>query len=251
MSDVVSPFTHEHYRDILRAALDSGYRFISFAELAPLRDSGQQVCLLRHDCDNDLTAAANMARLEQELSVRSTYFIMLRSALYNLLSPPNTALVKEILAAGHWLGLHFDEFAIGDATPGGVAAAVNREREYLSMEFGVPVEVTSFHQPSDRVLSNEIKLSGLNTYDRVEMAKTHYLSDSNMIWREGCPSKVFASREYAMLQLLIHPEWWTVTRETADEKWCRMLRNNFTLMQESLLGREDAYKQRRAIRFDE
>src|SRR4051794_40605096 len=89
------PFTHDAYREILEAALESGYQFISFPALAEHRRRNDLVCLLRHDCDNDLVAAVEIARIEEQLNVRSTYFLMLRSALYNLLSPTNMALARE------------------------------------------------------------------------------------------------------------------------------------------------------------
>ena len=249
MSTQYRPFTYDHYRHILRCSLEAGYRFIGYSELRGRPGGESAFCLLRHDCDNDLTAAARMARIEEEMGVRSTYFVMLRSALYNLMSIPNAELVREIIGRGHWLGLHFDEMYYGAAAPGEVAARADREREWVSQEFGVPVDAVSFHQPSRRVLDNEVRLNCLNTYDRADMEGVYYLSDSCMVWKEGCPSEFFTAKRRPRLQLLIHPEWWTEEEKTVAEKWNQMLENNFELMQQSMLGRESSYNERQRVEF--
>ena len=242
-------FTYEQYQNILRSALENGYEFIGFQALQGCRQRGQKVCLLRHDCDNDLTAAARMARIEEEMGVRSTYFVMLRSPLYNLISIPNTKLVREIIQRGHWIGLHFDEFFYRDTVPEQITDYVERERTALSYEFNVAVDVVSFHQPSKKILNNQIKLNCINTYDLKHMGRVFYLSDSNMTWKKGCPSKVFMSKKFPRVQLLLHPEWWTEKEMAIRQKWNHMMRNNFELMQESLIQRENTYNLIQGIRF--
>jgi len=243
----VPAFTHARYREILRAAALFGYRWAGFGELAALRSSEVRACFLRHDCDNDLTAAVAMAEIEAEAEVRSTFFIMVRSAMYNLLAPTNRALVRRILEHGHWLGLHFDESVVAGDRDDRVAAMVDRERQILFDEFGQAIEIVSFHQPGRRVLDNRINLSCLNTYDRRDMAGVHYTSDSNLAFRGGDPAALFADGSHRQIQLLIHPEWWTSEAMPLAEKWNRMLRNNLELMQDSLLQREATYTTRREI----
>src|ERR1700694_3230409 len=102
------PFTQSHYREILRVGIRSGYCFAGFNDLPALRAGSQKTCLMRHDCDNDLLAAARIAEIEAEEGVKTTFFLMLRSAMYNVLAPTNGACVRQIIACGHWIGLHFD-----------------------------------------------------------------------------------------------------------------------------------------------
>jgi hypothetical protein len=244
-----APFTYDHYRYILRSAQENEYEFISFVDLGKYRQSGQRVCLLRHDCDNDLTAAAEIAAIEKEMGVRSTYFFMLRSAMYNLLAPPNAEKAREILRLGHWIGIHFDEHSYPGASATEISGHVNKERAWVTREFGATIDVISFHQPSPRVLQNEVKLNCINTYDREDMRDVYYLSDSNTVLNQGCPSEVFKSGRHTRLQLLLHPEWWTENEMTIDDKWNEMLRHNFELTQQSLLSRERAYLRRRTITF--
>ena len=241
------PFTHRAYRDLLRQAVESGYRFAGFGEIDALRDDPGKLCLMRHDCDNDLVAAARLAEIEAAEGVRSTYFVMLRSAMYNLLAPTNARLVRQILGCGHWLGLHFDESLAADASDDGIAELVDRERRLVSREFGVPIDAASFHQPGDRVLQGRIRLNCVNTYDRCDMGGFHYTSDSNLVFRGGEPAELFQRAAHPKLQILIHPEWWTEDAMPAAAKWDRMLLNNLRLAEESLRRREAAYTEARPL----
>lgn len=243
-------FTHEHYRYIIHSALQSGYQFISYSDLRNYVASTQNICLLRHDCDNDLSAALSIARIESEMGIRSTYFVMLRSAIYNLLSFPSKNIVKEIISLGHWVGLHFDAQPYEQMESRDLAIHVDRERALLSDEFNVSVDVVSFHQPSFRILENQIKINCLNTYDRLDMAGVHYLSDSNMRWKEGCPSEIFHQKQYQKLQLLLHPEWWTSREINLDQKWLMILFNQFDIIQGSLIEREATYNFPRVFQID-
>src|ERR1044072_5947710 len=94
-------FTHLAYRELLRAGLEAGYKFENLAQAVKLRATGSRVCLLRHDCDNDLVAAGRLAEIESEEGVRSTWFVMLRSAMNNVLAPTNAKIVRRIVDAGH------------------------------------------------------------------------------------------------------------------------------------------------------
>jgi peptidoglycan/xylan/chitin deacetylase (PgdA/CDA1 family) len=242
-------FTHTHYRAMLRAGHEAGYRFATFDELGRLRSDGSFACLIRHDCDNDLVAARDLARIEAELGVRATYFVMMRSALYNLLAPNVSALVREIVALGHRLALHFDEAPFHDAPPPEVARHVDRERDWLAREFGQPIDVVSFHQPSARVLANEIRLNCRNTYDCTDMDGLYYISDSNLRFRKETPIECFERRTNRLLHILLHPEWWTKDPMPLDAKWNQMLAHNVALMQDSLLAREDTFTRRRSVSF--
>jgi hypothetical protein len=244
----VAAFTFKHYRRILEAGLESGYRFIGFDELAGLRDRERYLCLLRHDCEGDLAAALRLGEMEKTLDVKSTYFLQLRSPLYNVLSEPQARFVKELIELGHRLGLHFDERSHSRATPAQIADLVDRERALLGEEFGVTVAVVSFHQPSARVLENRLKLRCLNTYDRSDMQGAGYLSDSNWQWKLD-PIDAFQSRTHPHLQLLLHPECWTDRSMSIERKWHEVLRHNTQIAQQTLIEREATYKTPAKISF--
>lgn len=242
------PFTYRRYRQLIATGLAAHYRFVDFQTIANRKSRGRLV-VLRHDCDNDLVAAAQMARIEHALGVRSTYFLMLRSALYNLLSIPNATLVREIIGLRHRIGLHFDERCYEYARPRDIPLHVERERRWLEREFGVRVDVVSFHQPSELILRTGVTLNCINAYDFRDANGVRYISDSNATWIGDTPEDVFAAATETRVQILLHPEWWTVRRQTVSERWERMLTNNVGLMQRSMRERERAYRQDLVVRF--
>ena len=240
-------YTHDSYREILGCALEHGWQFIPFSE-AKVPAAGKRRCLLRHDCDNDLEASLEMARIEASLGIKATYFVMLRSALYNLLSPVNHARVAGILEQGHWIGLHFDEFPHRNKSAEDLRNLVNTEREFLEAEFGRRVDVVSFHQPSQRVLDQQVTIDCINTYDRSLFRSIRYQSDSNLrLLQDGSPTALFADPDLDTLQLLIHPEWWTRADVPLEEKWQGMLARAADDSEQSLWDREDAYNTRHRI----
>lgn len=240
------PFTREDYRDILRRGLAAGYRFALFSELRE-GPSMSKRCFMRHDCDNDLVAAAAMAEIEAEEGVSTTHFLMLQSAMYNLLAPENLRLARRIAACGQTVGLHFDASPQARRVGSNIAVEVDRQRAILADELSMPIEVVSFHQPDETILSGRVKTACINTYDAQDMAGVYYTSDSNLTFRGGDPRELFSRGEYDSIQVLIHPEWWTEAPMPLMDKWALMLKSNIDLMQKSLLEREKTYNAKHGV----
>lgn len=242
-----APFTRDDYRATLRAARSAGWRFLDFTEAAG-PSVGEQACLLRHDCDNDLVASLLMAEIEANEGVRSTYFVMPRAALYNLMTPKCHTIVRRILALGHWLGLHFDDALFREDTDEQLVKRVEQERRWLGEEFETNVGAISFHQPSQRILGGHLRFPCINAYDRDTLSAFRYISDSNMR-NDGAALRRAFIDSASPLQVLVHPEWWTETPADVDGKWNVMLADMCDLAQSSLLEREQTFRHLRAVRI--
>ena len=235
-------FSPTKYVEILGAGLERGYCFESFSKILqpPLETHIGPVCLLRHDVDADLGAAAAMARLERQFGIRSTYFLMTRSPLYNLMSRANHTLVEDIIQCGHWIGLHFDhgfhprlEHSDG---------WIEYEASLLEKLFGISVHAVSFHQPGPEVLRGEVSTGWrVNTYDKQKLAGFSYASDSNRQWLWSAPQEIFSSGDHPKLQLLIHPMWWMHPHQTTEDVWDQVIVDNFERAQQQLIACERAY----------
>src|SRR6266487_4453075 len=90
-----------HYRELLDAAREGGYRFAFFD-----REPEPGTVLLRHDVDLSLDAALRMAELEADAGAAATYFLMTRSEFYNLDSASGESAVERLRSLGHRVGLH-------------------------------------------------------------------------------------------------------------------------------------------------
>jgi hypothetical protein len=242
-----SPFTFAHYERMIATALDRGYEFGFFDTRQQLLGSARHGCILRHDCDYDLVAAGKLARIESALGIRSTWFLMLHSELYNLLSAPNRDIIETILEEGHRIALHFSPSFYGTIDNDTLCERIDEERDLVHRLFGQEITVVSFHQPTPLILDNKIKIGCCNTYDREDMAGFHYISDSNMNWREACPTVLFRERRYPHLQLLIHPEWWTEEAQPIEQKYETMFRHGFEQAQSVMLENERSYNTLRRL----
>jgi hypothetical protein len=187
-------FDLAHYRELLEAAQTSGYDWASFDRLPRGGD-----VFLRHDVDLSLEAALEMARLEHELGVRATYFLMTESGFYNLDSQVGRYAHRQLRQWGHAVGLH----------------AVYPRAE-LDRRFD---KVIAWHNPDPEYMSQPVG-GAVNVMEEPYFAPGRYRSDSNRHWRDGCPHDELAAGAFEWLQLLVHPEIWvyegTTMRETME-----------------------------------
>ena len=190
-------FTLDHYREILRAARDGGYRFAGF-DGPPARGD----LLLRHDVDLSLEAALAMAELEAEEGAPTTYLLMTRSVFYNLASREGEAALDRLRALGHRVGLH----------------AVYPDAD-LDERFD---RVVAWHNPEPAYMTAPID-GAVNVMEEMYFDPATYRSDSNHRWRSGCPHEELRAGAFPWLQMLVHPEIWVYPGETMARTMGAML----------------------------
>ena len=267
----MSPFNLRNYEILLAKALSAGYRYIGFHQIKepgivdvgviPTSDvQSKGRILLRHDVDADLAAAVVMARVEAQLGIQSTYFLMWRSPCYNLMSRAGQNCAEEILGLGHHIGLHYDQGfdALRGLAPQLTAEQVSKQADWLESLLSCQVSAVSFHQPSESLLQAGMNCGArINTYDRTQLVEYRYVSDSNRVfplWRPAEENSALQVDLYALaksypqnLQLLVHPMWWVYDAEITELVWERALLSNFEQMQEQLCETERAYGKKRTL----
>ena len=158
---------------------------------------------IRHDIDFSIEYAYRLALCESRLKIYSSFFFMMSTNFYNLLSSHNQKLVKEISSMGHKVSIHFDPTAYKNLK------YFKYEKNAFENIFGENVDIVSIHRPRFFLKSNNIKLSGISqTYQDVFFKKMKYISDSNC--RDVFPqiTKFLEEPRKFGLHLLIHPIWW-------------------------------------------
>ena len=190
-------FSLDHYRDLLRAAREGGYRWAGFD--APPEPG---VGILRHDVDLSLDGALAMAEAEAEEGAWSRWFVMTRSVFYNLPSAEGERAIARLRELGHRVAHHavWPDVDLDDRFDP-VVAWHNPDPEYMKA-------------PIDGVV---------NVMEAPFFAPDHYRSDSNQHWRNGCPHEQLARGEFEWLQLLTHPEIWAFDGATMRESMESML----------------------------
>jgi hypothetical protein len=185
-------FSLEHYRELLEAARAGGYRLAGFDRPPAAGD-----LLLRHDVDLSLDAAIVMAEAEAEAGAWSTWFLMTRSAFYNLASAEGERALARLRELGHRVAHH----------------AV-----WPHVDLDIRFEpVVAWHNPDLEFMSASIE-GAVNVMSEPWFDPEHYRSDSNARWRHGCPHEPLARGELEWLQLLTHPAIWVYEGETMRKK---------------------------------
>jgi hypothetical protein len=189
-------FSLEHYRELLEAAKEGGYRFAGFD-----RPPGPGDLIIRHDVDLSLAAAVRMAEVEAEAGVGSTWCLMTRSVFYNLASREGEETLAGLVELGGRIAHHavWPHVDLDDRFER-VVAWHNPELEYLT----APVE------------------GAVNVMSPPWFDLPHFRSDSNQYWgyrgRDGrCPHEELAGGELEWLHLSIHPEIWVFEGATMRE----------------------------------
>lgn len=195
----LSRFDPRTYVKLIRY-LSQFYKIVPFCEMP---EEDVPFVLLRHDVDVSLLPALKMAKVEHDMGVRSTYFILVSSMHYNSLEGRNAAMIKEISVLGHEVGLHYDSEQYKrysqDAT-----RALRMEIQVLESFLGKRVNSISCHAPSgpDSFMSVE----GYIDADSPRLREV-YVHDSGRMWTVKSLD-VLLNKHPRRVQLLLHPNLW-------------------------------------------
>lgn len=199
-------FTIGAYAELVSGAA-ARYRFLRFSETS----TESEVALWRHDIDVSPQRALALARVEAAKSVPATYFVQVSSRYYSIFEPEVAAVLRQIVALGHDIGLHFDaEVCSHQATPDYDSRIAFEARV---LEEVAETHVTSFtlHNPTTLVgvSFDEPFRAGLVNASCSEMRSSYsYCSDSNGLWRYRTLAEMIADPSVCRLYALTHPEWW-------------------------------------------
>lgn len=98
-------FTLSSYKNYTILIKSSNCQFLTFKEFFLLNKKPDKFCLIRHDVDRKPINALNMARVESELGIKSTYYFRYK---------PNTfkkEIILEIASLGHEIGYHYENLS--------------------------------------------------------------------------------------------------------------------------------------------
>ena len=211
----LSRFDYETYRDIL-TVLEDRHRNASFVEVKA-GVSGNQWYILRHDIDYSPESALRMAKIENEMGVRSVYFLLLNSPFYNLLSPDYIEFPRALVELGHEVGLHYDGAVFeSQSQTGNIKVLIDSYLEILSSMSGQPIECASMHNPSlysgeDFLLRRGFfvgRKALVNAYDPLFIKDATYISDSFGAWRDNALEILTKGFMPPKIQVLVHPLYW-------------------------------------------
>jgi len=202
-------YSIENYRFLLRTALDQGYHFVGF--LDPDDGIGRRI-YLRHDVDYSLEMAVELARVDAEFGIASTFCLLVRSQIYNLLSKFSLQHVDEILTLGHSVALHYAAPAVLPSSDAELAALVLEDFSIVQRNVtALVLPAFAWHNVTAELISRGLNLEipGLaNIYGRSFIRDIPYFSDSNMRYSVGEFEEIIGHGRHRSLHLLFHPLNW-------------------------------------------
>jgi hypothetical protein len=220
--------------------LDQAVEVVEMAHIYSGRTAAH-VIGMRHDCDNVIVPAVDMAQWEHDRGYHSTYYILHTSPYWQ-----DKRLLREsldiIAEMGHEIGIHNDALTVALETGGdpneilqeaidelrgyghtirstvahgnalcGVARYVNDEMfEGCSRPlYGSPDRVLEHRGRRVRLRPTPLSEFGLD-FDSNWLPRGDYLSDSGGSWSQPFDEVAAAfPPSRGQLHMLVHPDWWS------------------------------------------
>lgn len=197
-------FSYNNYENLIDLLKNNGYAFCNYHDY----ENTDKCVILRHDIDQSVEKAYELACVESKQGVVSTWFVLLRTDFYNVASHKSLRIIKGIQEMGHEIGLHFDEMAY-DNDEGKTVDRIVEEANILAQIIGAPVTTVSMHRPSKTTLEADYSIPNIvNSYGKIFFNDFKYLSDSRRHWREPV-EKVIERGDYKRLHILTHAFWYS------------------------------------------
>lgn len=182
-----SDFTYHAYEELIRAAVASGYPFLTVREYLTREERPERFVVMRHDVDRKPENALDMARMEADAGVSTTYYFRTTSGAFE------PEIIREVESLGHEVGYHYEDLdrADGDRAAAHESFAENlrRVREVADVStvcmHGNPLtphDNRDMWQTGDGF--EDYGLLG-EAYLSVDFTDVTYFSDTNRTWYDA------------------------------------------------------------------
>jgi hypothetical protein len=209
----VSEYSSTRFRKFLEGLQSDNFSIISLDDYVEGRIDSQKVnVFLRHDVDISLPRTVNMARIQKELGIQSTYFFRLHAEKYTF--EEAQPVIKKLTEDGFKIGLHYETLSVaqGDKQKAIelLASDIARLREFA------PISAVAAHGQKhykNQTIWEDVDKETLQIYSAYDMKSDLYLSDAGGKRLSGKDGKYLFDRIYEakpgqIVQVLIHPDWW-------------------------------------------
>lgn len=217
------------YRYLINVIENSYNEIVNFREAVSLNNKNSSVsgfCCLRHDIDYCLESALKMAYLERDMGISASYFFLIDSNNYNVLSTRSSEIILEISRMGHEIALHFD---IGMYPEHMIKNMINLHASILETIISQKICSISYHNPGKIGLSSlskeDLCYGYFNAYSEKFNSIYYYTSDSLCHFKDINFLNKIEAKTMQNIHLLIHPIWWIIDENARDDKIIRLANN--------------------------
>lgn len=184
-------FTLGAYKEYLRAIKSSYENILTFSEYFSAEPKPESFCLIRHDVDRKPGNALRMARLENEMGIKSTYYFRAKPHTFK------PEIIIAIAGLRHEIGYHYE--SLSDANGDMAAALRDFENNLKKMRELVSVRTVSMHgRPLKPYDNRDMWRSGDNhnrlikeygilgeVYLDIDYTDIAYINDTGRNWTSG------------------------------------------------------------------
>ncbi len=179
-------FTIDTYKRLISSFKDNDYAFMTFSEYLTSQVHSSKVLIMRHDVDEQAQNALKMAKVENELGIKTTYF-------FRIVKQSNKPdIIRKIAAMGHEIGYHYEDLSTvnGDYKK----AIISFEKHLNYFRTFYPVKTICMHGSStskydNRSLWNKFKFEDFGLigepYLSLDFSKVFYMTDTGYAWDGG------------------------------------------------------------------
>ena len=167
--------------------LSSNYEIITFSDYLQ-KNYKDKAVILRHDVDRQVKNALKIARLEQELGIRASYYFRYRKRVFK------PGIIKEISSLGHEIGYHYEVLA---KTRGRLEKAIElfkKELEQFGKNTAINVKTICMHGSPlskwdnrklwEKYSYKELELLGEPYFD-IDFTRVFYITDTGRKWNSS------------------------------------------------------------------
>jgi hypothetical protein len=207
-----------------------------------IKDNHKSGLVLRHDVDESIDFAYTLYLSEKSIGVKSTFYILLTSDLYNPFSKKNRAYLEKMHIDEFEIGLHFDPLAYTNVEDSFLIEKFEEEIFIFEKTLDIKLHSYSMHQPSvSGKYINHDKL--INAYDKELFTIDRYISDSAFTFRGKNLNEYIEKSNHEIIQLLIHPDHLISNGKISYEPAIQQLVKNYIENIDSLYHENLIYKQ--------
>ncbi len=177
-------FTHQIYKELLKTLKEKEYQFIRVSDYFNLNyNQDLPLIMIRHDVDRYPQRSLNMAKLEYNLGVKSTYYFRTIPSTFK----PD--IIKEIANMGHEIGYHYESLAQTDGDY--EKAIIDFKRNLERLRAIVPIKNIAMHgRPTSKWDSRDLWKSydyrdfGIisEPYFDIDFKEVFYATDAGRVW---------------------------------------------------------------------
>ena len=154
-------FTLIKYKKLLSEFLKNNFKFLPFEEFIQDHSKISKIIILRHDVDKKPLRSLRIAKIENELKLKGTYYFRVKKL------KKSRKIILQILKYGHEIGYHYEDLDVSD---GDMEKAIDSFMKNLErLRELTPVQTACMHG------------SPLSKYDNRDMWKDHSYREFGII----------------------------------------------------------------------